>query len=97
MTNSTEKQEVCMTFGKIFTESSLIFLQLHGQQINVEKPKVKDFYWILDKQNTLSLPTMQMKWKSIFAIEISQWQAFVKSVIEISRDKGKVISCYISV
>lgn len=52
MTNSTEKQEVCMTFGKIFTESSLIFLQLHGQQINVEKPKVKDFYWILDKQNT---------------------------------------------
>lgn len=39
---------------------------------------------------------MQMKWKSIFAVEISQWQAFVKSVIEISRDKGKVISCYIS-
>lgn len=54
MTNSTEKQEVCMTFGKIFTESSLIFLQLHGQQINVEKPKVKDFYWILDKQHLIT-------------------------------------------
>lgn len=54
--------------------------------MNVEKPKVKDFYWILDKQNTLSPPTMQMKWKSIFAIEISQWQAFVKSVIEIGKE-----------
>lgn len=29
---------------------------------------------------------MQMKWKSIFAVEISQWQAFVKSVIEISKE-----------
>lgn len=29
---------------------------------------------------------MQIKWKSIFAVEISRWQAFVKSVIEISKE-----------
>lgn len=47
-----------------------------------------------DTQNTLSPPTMQMKWKSIFAVEISQWQAFVKSVIEISKETKDGGECF---
>ena len=46
-----------------YAERSPLFQLLNGHEINLDKAKAKEFYWILNERNLTSLPTGPEKWK----------------------------------
>ena len=41
----------------VYLENSPLFLLLNGLELNLYLTKAKDFYWILNESNKISLPT----------------------------------------
>ena len=46
-----------------YVERSPQFQLLNGHELNLDKAKAKEFYWILNERNLTSLPTGPEKWK----------------------------------
>ena len=47
----------------VYLEKSPLFQLLNGHELNLDKVKTKEFYWILNEQNPTPLPTGPEKWK----------------------------------
>ena len=47
----------------LYVERSPLFQLLNGHELNLDKAKAKEFYWILNERNLTSLPTGPDKWK----------------------------------
>ena len=69
------KQEGGTTFQKniYLPQEFPIISVVKWSGANFDKAEAKDFYWILNEQNPLSLPTGPTKWNKKFDIEIGQW------------------------
>ena len=64
-----------------------VYLQLlNGHELNLDKIKTKEFYWILNEQNPTPLPTGPEKWKKPLNAEMNEWQTFFKSARKICKE-----------
>ena len=62
----------------VYLEKSPLFQLLNGHELNLDKVKTKEFYWILNEQNPTPLPTANT--------ELNEWQTFFKSGRKICKE-----------
>ena len=69
-----------------YVERSPLFQLLNGHELNLDKDKAKEFYWILNERNLTSLPNGPEKWKKTLNTGLNEWQTFFKSVRKICKE-----------
>ena len=67
-------------------ERSPLFQLLNGHELNLDKAKAEEFYWILNERKLTSLPTGPEKWKKTLNTGLNEWQTFFKSARKICKE-----------